>query len=269
MLLVAIFGLLIGPLSLSLGLRGHTWEDILDGLTLSLVGGLSLLHLLPHAIDHAGLLAVGIAAVAMLIPGVLSRVGLGSSGVWGVLALALLAAHAALDGAALAFGHAATPALGLAVAAHRIPVGLMVFAAAPRPAIGWMAIGALVLSTGAGFLGGGLLLSEEHSVFSAVLEALVAGALLHIVFDGVRDDIDHVHGGEEKDAAGRRWSTLGALTGFGLIIAFTALSGDHHAIEHINEIAHTFGLLALESAPALLLGYVLAGLVSGLLPKRR
>lgn len=68
MLMAALFGLFARPLLLILWPSGR---GCLDGLSMSLVGGFCLLHLLPHAILHGGLLALVVAGVAWSVPAAL------------------------------------------------------------------------------------------------------------------------------------------------------------------------------------------------------
>lgn len=276
MLIVALLGLLAGPMLLGLAPHGRVWRRWLDGLCLSLVGGLSILHLLPHAVEHGGPIALLVAVVSAIVPGLLHRHGDGAHSRWNLGLFALLLLHAAVDGAALALLDDTSSSLSIAVAAHRVPVGLVVFATARQlaPRAGWLSILLLSLATVGGFFGSDAAahLLHGHHWLEGVLEAAVAGALLHILFDhhGI---IAHLHGPDDHDhdhdhapePAEVGWSALGAVTGLVAVAVSTAVSADSHALDHIAETSETFWTLALDSAPALLLGYLLSGLIPALL----
>lgn len=67
----------------------------------------------------------------------------------------------------------------------------------------------------------------------------------------------------------RWWSAAGALAAL-LVMLLSWKFGDAHAAEgDVPTFLHTLGVLALESAPALLIGYALAGLVPFLLTPTR
>ena len=285
MLLAALVGLGVGPVLARLWPRARAWREWVDGVSLVLVGGLCVLHLVPHALEHGGLLAVLAGLLTALSPRLLSRFV--PSAWWPLLGLAALAMHAAVDGAALAtMGNDPASALGLAVVAHRLPVGLVVFTRARSKgstAAGWAAVAILSAATVGGFLGGPLLAAIGPSWVGGVLEAVVAGTLLHVLFERDEDhacDHDHHHHGHDhhepahhhhghehthhhRPAVARHWAALGALTGGALVVAFTLSVGDR--VDHIAATVDTFVELALDSAPALLAGYVLAGLVIALM----
>ena len=109
--------------------------------------------------------------------------------------------HEALEGAALApVGDPVEPAFAAAVILHRIPVGLILWwLVRPRHGIpvASAAVGSLVLGT----LGGGLLAAElsapAHGEGLHLLEAFVAGMLLHVVFHQGRHD--HTHDDHHHD----------------------------------------------------------------------
>jgi len=273
MLLVALLGLAAGPACAVLWPGGRAWRAALDGLSMTLVGGLCLLHLLPHAIEHGGFLAVAVAAATAAVPRLLHHSSPNSEQRWDLFLFAVLLLHTFTDGAALRLLSERGSAIGLAIAAHRLPVGLIVFVTAQNrcsPA-GWRAIGLLSIATLGGFgLGGAIDLHGHHWV-EGVMEAAVAGALLHIVFDGhgpsLPGDAHHHHNETPPDVAPaeRGWSTLGALAGIALVALFTAAGTGSHALSHVTETAESFLSLALASAPSLLVGYLLAGLAAGLL----
>lgn len=277
MVIAAILGLLVGPLLSSMWPDGRSWRAGLDGLSLALVGGLCVLHLVPHALQHGGIAAVAAGLAAALAPTAMRRWGI-SADSWPVFALGALAMHAVLDGAALATATTGpTTALGLAVVAHRLPVGLVVFGEAGgdrHPRRGWLAVGILVAATVAGWAVGAPLSTYGPSWVGGVLEAIVAGALLHVLLEVAQpapaEDPCCGHAGKTEDKTRtRRWGAAGATIGVAMVALFPFTGVEHHAGHHVSSTAATFLELTLDSAPALLAGYILAGLVTALMTPAR
>lgn len=266
--LVVLVGAAIGARALQ---RRRTVEAFLDGLVLVLIGGTALLVLLPHAFEDLGIVALLLAALGFLGPSLAERALSQRRVSRVVLPLALLGLcfHAALDGAALATvgdgahhggGHAGHPAHGLvlAVLVHRLPVGVLIGTTVVHM-IGWrlslVCLGALCGATVAGFMGGEALLATAGGPTEGVVAALLAGGLLHVVI-GHGTDPGH-------DPACLRAGALGALLGVGALL-FLPLEMPGPVVEGGSAIVN----LALESSPAILLGFLGAGLL-GLLPQER
>lgn len=180
LLLGAVAATMAGPLLAGLASRSSHARHFVEGLVTVLVAGLSLLHLLPHAIRSGGMLAGGAALVGAFGPMLLDRLGPKRS--IGV-ALALLGVHSALDGSALAIVQPdAGEALGLAILAHRLPVGVLVYARLSEQRgskSGWIAVTLLALATVGGFAAGSEIVPPEW--LEGLIEGLVAGALLHVL----------------------------------------------------------------------------------------
>lgn len=274
MLVAAVLGLLVGPVLSSLWPHGRGWRAGLDGLSLALVGGLVVLHLLPHALEHGGLPAIVAGLLAAIAPSLLERWGVTDAS-WSLFALAALTVHATLDGAALATASEPVSALGLAVVAHRLPVGLVVFSEAAHeapPARGWVAVGVLILATVGGWAVGAPLADLGPSWLGGVLEAVVAGALLHVLLEeatpqAAADPCCHHETADEITA--RHWGAGGATLGVSLVALYPLFVVDPHVAETVSSAASRFLALALDSAPALLVGYLLAGLVIALMTPAR
>ncbi|MFT4980125.1 MAG: hypothetical protein ACI8S6_006037, partial [Myxococcota bacterium] len=161
-----------------------------------------------------GLIAIPVAAVAAAVPRLFHLLGPVTELRGNRALFALLCVHALTDGAALRLLDTGG-ALAVAVAAHRVPVGLTVFLAAGRPRLGWAAIGALAVATLIGFGAGGSINLHDHPMLEGGLEAAVAGALFHIVFDRHQA----VHPGQ------RAWVALGAALGLAIAAATTIAAG--------------------------------------------
>jgi uncharacterized membrane protein YraQ (UPF0718 family) len=270
-LLVSIALLLLGPLLLWAARRQPILLAILDGFTLFAVGGLVCLDILPHALEQAGLWTVPLALAGLFVPTAFER--LKSRGAARAHALALIlgmigvASHALMDGAAISGGREA-PGLLLAVILHRLPVGLAVWWLV-RPAYGRLAATAVLVGISAATLGGYYAgeawITTLGSRGVGLFSALVAGSLLHVLV--------HVHGPVVNlyDRTGRFAGTLGAV--LGVVVVLLSLGhghpGPHAGHAHAHEgggFFRVFGELALESAPALVLAYLAAGLVFAFLP---
>lgn len=310
LLAMVVGSLLVGPLLSWAWPAGRAWRAFLDGLSLALVGGLCLLHLAPHALAEGGLAALAAGTVGFLGPALAHRSPGPGRGAWLLLGAVAVLFHSAIDGAVLGVSGSA---LALAVAGHQVPVGMGIWALAGRvrigglsaPMAGWLAIGAVVLATLGGYFAGSAVIRWMPELLASALEAAVAGALLHVVFDVAGDHAhavlpprvsgaglrlaaagqsshpfvrsaapipadhgheacrDHHHG--HGSAATRAWSSVGALLGCGAI-ALVSRGGDH-AVAHLSATLHTFVSLGLDGAPALLLGYVIAGVSAAMLPE--
>lgn len=287
LLLASLAALLAGPLIVRAFGASRGLLSMLDAFVITSITGLIFLEVLPSALVGAGLWPVGAAVVGLWLPRGLEHVLEGhrseGSGRALLVAAALfgLAIHAMLDGAALAptgtvdaHGHVAGAGdwgLGLSVILHRIPFGLVIWwTVRPRHGI-LTATGLLALiaaATVAGYLLGQIGIRELPTTALLTFQALVAGALLHIVFEHPVDDPtaeprpptdNHVPGG------------LGALLGAALVVGVVLLHGDAHG--HSGDLhsdpAGAALALALDLAPALLLGLVLVVLVSRLPPSDR
>jgi uncharacterized membrane protein YraQ (UPF0718 family) len=272
-LLLSVVMLAAGPLLLWRARRVPGALQLLDGFVLVAVGGLVLADVIPHAVEQGGWLALPLVLVGLLGPAMLEK-GLhraASQVHFAALLLGLsgLALHAMLDGVALsgfAGGAQADRQLALAVLLHRLPEGLTLWWLL-RPVYGRMVAGGALLAVAVvtavgmmaplgvgshGWLGGQGL---------ALVQALVGGSLLHVV-------VHRPHPLSQEPVVGvrRHASGVGGLLGAALLAV--VLSVHHHGEgpEHADLMHGDFWLLARESAPALLLAYVCAGLVQVLLP---
>jgi len=266
LLLLALAALLAAPPLALLARRGGTkLLQALDGFVLVAAGGLALLGIVPEALATAGPLALLAAALGCAIPalaeGLLQGHRLAHRLVL-LLALAGLTLHAAVDGAALALGREGGPwqlaALGVVV--HRLPFGLLLWLAL-RALFGLAAaiagILALEVATLAGWLAAGAVQGHLAGRPAALLLALVAGGLLHLM----------VHQG--RTTGGGRWATTSGAGGglLGLTALLLVLGGPDPA----TALAGLLDLWGGELAPLLWLPVLAGGAVALLLavPGRR
>jgi uncharacterized membrane protein YraQ (UPF0718 family) len=166
----------------------------------------------------------------------------------------------------------------LAVILHRLPVGILVYLTASQargPAVGWFVVIALGLGTWLGYTIGQPLLDAASPFTIGVFQAFVVGALLHVLAhdaEGIHGSHDHHHGHDdvhdhdhEKCVTGSqiRASVYGAILAFLTLVALGGGGGELH--ESTIMPGQTFLILVLESAPALLLAYLSAGLIRAVL----
>ena len=308
LLVLASFALLVGPICSAMGGRLRSVGAFIDGFALSLVGGLCVFWVLPHAVSELGVTGLAFAAFGVALPWIGHRLWRSRSWSLGVVAVGLVV-HVVLDGAVLA---TQTPdaALAWAVVAHRLPVGFAIVVAThalDRSAfLAWSLSMVMIVATAFGFLVGPAVGPWLAADAPAVLEAIVAGLLLHVVFvphsaaeetpachhgehashhhgldssshghdhashhhaHGPHDNHGHAHhGAVGVPAATRRWSeTAGLLSGLIVLLAVAQFTASDALDGGVSAFLRTLATLTLESAPALLLGYVLAGVIPFLL----
>ncbi|MCC7264621.1 MAG: permease [Candidatus Latescibacteria bacterium] len=240
----------------------------LDGFVFVAITGLVLLHVLPESVALGGWAAVLACLVGLMAPTLLEHRLHGRArqvhAVALLLGLAALGLHAFMDGLVLGGGHQNGDGhvhrmLPMAVILHRLPEGLMIWFLV-RPLYGLpkalATLAMVAVSTLTGFwLSAAVAAAIEHQG-RGLFQALVGGSLLHVV-------MHRSYPISPDDTGPRRLQAgLGALGGLGLLWAIT-----HDGDSGLAQAGSVFYTLALESAPALLLAYVGAGLVFGFLPR--
>jgi uncharacterized protein len=294
---LAIGALFAAPGLLWLTRASDTLRAALDGFILVVVVGLAVVHLGPHAVLHGGAIGVVGIAAGVVLPALLHRAG--RTGWWTASALVLLGLHALIDGAALGLLNG-DPAVGTAVVAHRLPVGLAIVAAARRPWHAWAILAGLAALTVAGFGAGSGLAGALPDPLHAFTGGLIAGGLLHVVFahrleapsalherhghehDQVHDhDHDHSHGhphshehDHSHDHGGgsrvtTRASAVGSVLGAAALASLASTAAGEPAMAYLTDAGRALLDLTVTSAPALLAGFILAGLVSAFLDPAR
>ncbi len=263
-LIATLATLIVGPLIVARADRKPHMREAVDGFIFVSIGGLVAVDILPHLIEGLGWGALLIVAVGLWGPSWLEnrfRAAAHSTHVAVVLiAAGGLVVHTVADGAVLSDLH--QPGLILAVMLHRFPVAMTVWWLL-RPAWGvggaslmlaLMGLGTIAgYGAGTHFLTGGLALM--------VLEALVAGSILHVVFNRL-----HLNPSLPRKPAAPRAEGLGNL--LGLVFLAAAFTTDLDVSAEIQAVGVRLYQLALVAAPALLIGYSLAGLLAGMVPVR-
>jgi uncharacterized membrane protein YraQ (UPF0718 family) len=258
-LLLSMAALVGAPVLASL-LRGRAGlVAFADGLVQTVIAGLVLVHVLPFAVAHAGGAALAALAVGFFAGLAAHRLPGGDRSA-GTLAGVALLVHAAVDGVALATTEAhedhGASLLGWAVVLHTLPVGLATWRlAAPRigGALTWALLIATAASTALGWIAAETMLVGTSPAIAGLTQCAVAGMLLHML-------------GHLGENATERPSGWGALVGIGVV----ALVGWVHPLPGVVsgelEAGRALITLLLEAAPALLLGYVAAGLLHAFAP---
>ena len=264
-LLIALAALALGPVMLNRLLQRQALAAALDGFVVVAITGLVFLHFVPEAVEERDAVLLACLVVGFVLPLLLERILRSAERAvdrWGLLlGITGLAIHAALDGGALATlrpGGVDSP-LALALILHRLPMGIAVWWLAStlvNRQTGVVALAVMMMATIVGFYFGSAA-THLHDSFGLIelYQALVAGTLVHIV----------MHPGHHHRNGKARAEGWGALAALALLLAVTVLpsleagEGPHPFLERL------FVLFA-ESAPALLLAYLFAGLLSAFLP---
>ena len=263
MLVASIAALGFGPALQWLSERASRAFSLIDGFVVVAVLGLALLEIAPEAIESAGAWALVAVLLGLILPRVFeSRVGgreTHRAAAW--VALAGMAVHAVTDGIALGGAQLAevhSHALEWAVILHHLPEGLAVWWMLTSSERGGqrgaaLALVAIAVATVVGyFLVGvsGLFASE---LVLGLLQAFVAGLLLHVVSHGIGSR-------RSKQADEHRLLPgIGGLVGLAFVLALFV--APHLEDGHGGATLAAFWELILASAPALLLAYGIAGLI--------
>lgn len=187
MLLLSIISLFVGPILYQWMRRGGFIAKAFDKLIIAVLILLMALFLIPESWEELGYWSVGLILAGYLAPGLLEQLIKKAAHtlhlVSMLLALAGLALHAILDGAALnADDGVMASNLSLAIVIHRFGVGMMIWMMV-QPLFGKKAAFALLgfvsLATVAGFMLSGNLIGLEGGYAISVIQALIIGMIVH------------------------------------------------------------------------------------------
>lgn len=275
LLFIAIAALVLGPFLAQILRRSRPANQMLDGFVLVSVSGLAMLHLLPEAILSIHWGALLMLVIGALLPSLIEHRfrAVEEKAHIGVILLVLLGilVHTTLDGMALSemsIEHGAGQTLAIAVVLHRLPIGILVWWSA-RSAYGKRG-GIFTLSIMAIFTLIGFWLGDnQFSFFSlpvvSYLQALITGSLLHVILH--RPYYQEAFQQEQPEVQSWQiWSGLGALMGIALLIL---MPQDSHGQAHelIKEFFSTGWRLYMASTPALLIGFIAAGILAVFFPQ--
>lgn len=169
---------------------------LLDTTVIVALPLLVAVQVLPHAWAERSLVPVvmvalgaGLVALVERLSHTLARYTDDATILFAVLGISV---HALLEGSALTAG--ASPAFVLAVVVHRVTLGLLIWwLVAPRHGAraAGAGVAAILASTLAGYVVGTGVVADLPFVDSHLLEAFVAGTLLHVVLHQGREDHRH------------------------------------------------------------------------------
>jgi len=237
------------------------WRSGVDAFVLVAVAGILLLRVLPAAVAHGGITALGAGIAGLALPAVIERTRVfpsdGLRNTWRLVALIGMGMHGLLDGAALGgVGHGDPALLGIALACYRTAEGMALWWIARHVGLIPRAFAVLfpILTSIAGFA---LARSWEVQVAGAtsmVAFAFLAGVALWVI---VRAP------GPEQHTRKQTGSLLGTALAVGLLVLIDVcapLQEQMGSANHLSAI-RTFGVLALESSGPVLFGFAIAGLM--------
>jgi uncharacterized protein len=272
LLVISVLALALGPILYRMADAARRTLLALDGFVLIAVSGLVVIHIIPHAFAVAGLAAPVLAILGFFGPALIERNLHKAARQTHIATLVVaclgLIAHEFVDGVALAMPstdpHNEGSILAIAVVLHRLPVAITVWWLL-RPSMGLLiAVGTLVamgVATVCGFAFSEMVGASVHTRWVGLVQALVAGSLLHVVLHRPPPlSLPSGHG------RGHVFAGLGALAGLVLVGALSDTHMPLYAEPGAANFGETFLALALESAPALLIAFALAGLVQVFLP---
>jgi len=186
-LLLSIISLFIGPLLYQWMRRGGFVAKAFDSLIIAVLILLMAFFLIPESWAALGYASVALILAGYLVPGLLERLIKKAAHTLHLLSLLLalagLALHAMLDGAALNAGNGAMASnLSLAIVLHRFGVGIMIWMMV-QPFFGrqiaFAVIGFAALATVGGYLLSERLLGLQGDYAMTVIQALIIGMIVH------------------------------------------------------------------------------------------
>jgi hypothetical protein len=174
---------------------------LVDGFVYLAVPLLVALQVFPSAWEHQSLAVVGGLMGGVLAPTLIERASHALHRHTDAVALALgltgFLLHTLLEGAALVPGpDGVRVAFALAVIVHQVPVGLVVWwLLRPRygAALASAGVGSIILGTLIGYASGAEMFGTLQGEAAEVVQALVSGTLVHVVFHQGRHDHTHAH----------------------------------------------------------------------------
>ena len=194
-LILSFAALLLGPLIYAAARKNPLAQRIFDALIVIAIAVIIAVHIIPAAMKHGGTLAITLLALGIIFPMLLERLFKKATDAAHLVIVAIAAIglliHAIVDGVAL-LPQSGT-GLAYAIILHRLPVGMALWWAI-RPSFGRViAISAFVLiglATAAGYFVGESIVAVAEARTLAMLQAFVAGSLIHVVAFGVRHEHD-------------------------------------------------------------------------------
>jgi hypothetical protein len=199
-LFLSIISLFIGPVFYQWLSRSGFVAKAFDSLIIAVLVLLMAFLLIPESWAALGYWSVALILAGYLVPGLLEQLIKKAAHTFHVvsllLALAGLALHALLDGAALTMSHdGTTSGLSVAIVIHRFGVGMMLWLMV-QPVFGKRAafgvLGFVALATVGGYLLSENILGLGEGFTMSIIQALIVGMIVHsLVHRG--HGADHQH----------------------------------------------------------------------------
>jgi len=186
-LLLSIVSLFVGPVLYQWLRRGGFAAKAFDSLIIAVLILLMALFLIPESWAELGYVSVALILAGYLIPGLLEHLIKKAAHalhlVSLLLALAGLALHAMLDGAALNTSQSdVTSNLSMAIVVHRLGVGMMIWMMV-QPLFGrkiaFGVLGFAALATVGGYYLTETVMGLEGDYTMSVIQALIIGMIIH------------------------------------------------------------------------------------------
>lgn len=187
LLFLSIITLFIGPVLYQWMSRSGFVARAFDSLIIAVLVILMAFLLIPESWAELGYWSVALILAGYLVPGLLEQLIKKAAHTFHVvsllLALAGLALHAMLDGAALTMSHdGTTSGLSVAIVVHRFGVGMMLWLMV-QPVFGKRAaygvLGFVALATIGGYLLSDTVLGLDEGFAMSVIQALIIGMIVH------------------------------------------------------------------------------------------
>lgn len=227
-LALSILALLLGPLVYGLSRENRVARQILDGFIFITIAGIICVNIIPESLAIGGTIAVIFLLLGIAFPFVVEH-GFHSALHEAHVVVLLLAAlglviHAIIDGIALLPAQGSD--LAHAVILHRLPVGMAIWWSL-RPSFGTpIAVAAIVMisiATALSYILGAPVVELAEAQSLAMVQAFVAGSLIHIVAFGITHEHEaHI----EPVTQSQDWSyRVGILLGLFLVFTAPQLNG--------------------------------------------
>ena len=195
-LIASFFSLCVGPLVYQTFGPLRRTDKIVSGIVLIVVAGVIIFEVIPKTYQIIGWLSLVISAVGFAGPTLIEKAFRHAADtthkVTTYLGISGLLVHALIDGAALQTdqGNQAN-GLTLAIILHRVPVGLTIWWLL-KPLLGeryaLVTLLLMGLSTFGGYMLNQMISNYDDNYFFALVQALIAGSLLHVVIHKPHSD---------------------------------------------------------------------------------
>ncbi len=241
-LIASFFSLCVGPLIYQTFGPLKRTDKIVSGMVLVIVAGVICFEIIPGTFQTISFFALLLALIGFAGPTLIEKTFHKAAETTHKLTIYLgisgLLVHAFIDGAALQGDEqSVNNSLTLAIILHRLPVGLTIWWML-KPLLGERyALTILILmglSTFAGYGFNQALGDYQDNLFFAIIQAFIAGSLLHVVVHKPHSDgcmhtneehhqhTHHHHQHPKKKQLindfVKRWETLGYLLGFIILL---------------------------------------------------